>query len=331
MEKINSLLSTYGDSIRSELMLQIVIALGLFLTIFGVVSAVRPNTSAQSRRIQAMAAPISDRQIVRPWDNDPTGTLRLFIPNSGKERSRITAHLRQAGFFKANALRTFFAVRSLLALLLPSIFILVVWYGNALPYDIFEKFSMLNSLETPQIFVVSVGLMVVGFYGPSAWLRVKVSERRRAVTRGIPGALDLMQVAIEAGLGFDAAMNRVARDFGRFCGPIAEEFTILQLEIQAGKPRDRAFAELERRTGVDAMASFANVVQQSAEFGTPISQALETYATEMRQDRELAAQAKANQLPVKMSAVLAAFMMPILLLIMLTPIGIRWVTVLTPQ
>jgi tight adherence protein C len=150
------------------------------------------------------------------------------------------------------------------------------------------------------------------------------------VTRGMPGALYLMQVAIEAGLGFDSAMNRVAKEFGRFCGTIAEELTIQQLEIPAGKPRDRAFAELQRRTGVDAMASFANVVQQSAEFGTAISQALETYAIEMRLDRELKAQTKANQLPVKMSAVLAAFMMPILLLIMLTPIAIRWVTVLTP-
>jgi tight adherence protein C len=182
----------------------------------------------------------------------------------------------------------------------------------------------------PQVFITSVGLIVLGFYSPSIWLRSKVAERRKAVTRGMPGALDLMQVAVEAGLGFDAAMNRVAKEFGRFCGPISEEFTILQLEIQAGKPRDHAFAELERRTGVDAMASFASVVQQSAEFGTPISEALETYAIEMRQDRELKAQAKANQLPVKMSAVLAAFMMPILLLIMLTPIAIRWTTVLTP-
>jgi tight adherence protein C len=188
----------------------------------------------------------------------------------------------------------------------------------------------LSRIETPQIFMIAVFLVVIEFYGPSAWLSSKVAERSQSVTRGMPGALYLMQVAIEAGLGFDAAMNRVAKEFGRFCGTIAEELTIQQLEILAGKPRDRAFAELQRRTGVDAMASFANVVQQSAEFGTAISQAHETYAIEMRLDRELKAQTKANQLPVKMSAVLAAFMIPILLLIMLTPIAIRWVTVLTP-
>lgn len=330
MEKVSALLATFGATVGSQSLLQIVVAVGIFIAVLGIATAFRPDTSVQLRRIQAIAAPTSNRQIVRPWDNDPTGALRLFVPHSGTERGKISARLRQAGFYETTALRTFFLVRSVLALLLPGLFILAVWYGQLLPPALAQVLAPLSQLETPQIFITSVGLVVLGFYSPSVWLRQKVAERRQAITRGMPGALDLMQVAVEAGLGFDSAMNRVAKEFGPFCGPISEEFTILQLEIQAGKPRDRAFAALERRTGVDAMASFANVVQQSAEFGTPISQALATYAIEMRQDRELMAQAKANQLPVKMSAVLAGFMMPILLLIMLTPIAIRWVTVLTP-
>ena len=330
MENINAIMLRLGGLVTSQTMLQIIIGVGLFLTVLGISAALRPNTTAQNRRINAIVTPLSDRQIVRPWDNDPTGALRLFVPLSGTERSKISARLRQAGFHEVDSLRTFFLVRSVLALLLPGLFLGVVWYGQLLPASLSERLLVLSRLDMPQVFITAVTLLVVGFYGPSFWLRGKVAERRLAITRGMPGALDLMQVAIEAGLGFDAAMNRVAKEFGRFNGPISEEFTILQLEIQAGKPRDRAFAELERRTGVDIMASFANVVQQSAEFGTPISKALETYAIEMRLDRELKAQAKANQLPVKMSAVLAGFMMPILLLIMLTPIAIRWTTVLTP-
>lgn len=330
MEKISEYLATTVATIGSHTLLQVMVAVGLFIAVLGIAAAIQPNTSVQRRRIQAISTPTPDNQVVRPWDNDPTGALRLFVPHSGNERSKISARLRQAGFHEANVLRTFFLVRSVLALLFPGMFIFAAWFGQLLPPTLSQILEPLSRLETPQIFMTSVGLIVLGFYSPSAWLRMKVKKRRQAITRGMPGALDLMQVAVEAGLGFDAAMNRVAKEFGRFCGPIAEEFTILQLEIQAGKPRDRAFAELERRTGVDEMTSFASVVQQSAEFGTPISQALETYAIEMRQDRELMAQAKANQLPVKMSAVLAAFMMPILLLIMLTPIAIRWVTVMTP-
>lgn len=330
MERVTAILGSFGFAIDSQTLLQIMVGLGIFIAVVGVATAVRPDTSVQLRRMQAIAAPVADRQIVRPWDNDPTGALRLFVPRSGTERSKISARLRQAGFYDASALRTFFLVRSVLAMVLPGLFISAVWFGHSLPPALAQFLQPLAKLETPQVFVISVGLIVLGFYSPSLWVRQKIVQRRREITHGMPGALDLMQVAVEAGLGFDAAMNRVAKEFGRFCRPIAEEFTILQLEIHAGKPRERAFAELERRTGVDAMASFANVVQQSAEFGTPISQALETYAIEMRQDRELKAQAKANQLPVKMSAVLAGFMMPILLLIMLTPIAIRWVTVLTP-
>lgn len=330
MDHVSAILATFEATIGVQTLLQIVVAVGLFIAVLGIVMGFRPDNSEQLRRIQAIAAPASHRQIVRPWDNDPTGALRLFVPHSGTERSKISARLRQAGFHDTTALRNFFLVRSMLALLLPCLFILAAWFGQSLPPAAAQILEPLTRLVTAQTFLISVGLMVFGFYSPSVWLRLKVAERRKAITRGMPGALDLMQVAVEAGLGFDAAMNRVAKEFGRFCGPISEEFTILQLEIQAGKPRDRAFAELERRTGVDVMASFANVVQQSAEFGTPISQALVTYAIEIRQDRELMAQAKANQLPVKMSVVLAGFMMPILLLIMLTPIAIRWVTVLTP-
>jgi tight adherence protein C len=330
MERVNELLAALGIAAGSQTILQGIVAVGFFVVILGIAAAFRPSTSVQIRRIQAVASPLLGRDIVRPWDNDPTGALRLFVPHSGTERSKISKRLRQAGIHKANALRNFFLVRSVLALALPGCFMLAAWLNQSLPPALSQVLEPLSRIETPKIFMIAVFLIVIGFYGPSAWLNSKVAERRKSVTRGMPGALDLMQVAIEAGLGFDAAMNRVAKEFGRFCGPIAEEFTILQLEIQAGKPRDMAFAQLVQRTGVDAMASFANVVQQSAEFGTPISQALETYAIEMRLDRELKAQTKANQLPVKMSAVLAAFMMPILLLIMLTPIGIRWVTVLTP-
>ena len=307
------------------LMAQFMVGAGLFILVLGIGAAVRVGPTPQQRRILAAA---ETSEIVRPSDNDPTGALRLFVPHSGNERTRIALRLRQGGIHKTNAVRTFFLVRMVLALILPSIFIGFSWFGHFMPSIIRPLIDTLSKLETAQIFLVSVALIVAGFYGPLIWLKKKVDTRRKIIDRGMPGALDLMQIAIEAGLGFDAAMNRVAHELGRFCQPIADEFTIVQLEIQAGKTRDLAFAELERRSGVEAMASFANVIQQATEFGTPVSEALKTYAVEMRTDRELKAQTKANQLPVKMSGVLAGFMMPALLLIMLTPVAIRWLTVM---
>jgi tight adherence protein C len=306
-------------------MVQFMVAAGLFILVLGIGAAVRVGPTPQQRRILAAS---QTSEIIRPSDNDPTGVLRLFVPSSGNERTKIALRLRQGGMHAQNAVRTFFLVRMAFALILPSIFIGLAWFDHLLPRAIAPLIDPLSTLETAQIFLFSVFLIVVGYYGPLFWLNNKVNNRRKIIERGMPGALDLMQIAIEAGLGFDAAMNRVAHELGRFCQPIADEFTIVQLEIQAGKSRDRAFAELERRSGVEAMASFANVIQQATEFGTPVSEALKTYAVEMRTDRELKAQTKANQLPVKMSGVLAGFMMPALLLIMLTPVAIRWMTVM---
>ncbi|WP_375690704.1 type II secretion system F family protein [Pseudooceanicola sp. LIPI14-2-Ac024] len=329
MEQLTATLAAAGITTDPRLLIQVLVAVGLFIAVLGIGAAVRSGPTPQQRRIRAGAPDgMVDSQIIRPWDNDPTGALRLFVPRSGKERGKIALRLRQAGFHGGGAVRTYFIVRTALAFALPAVFVWLAWFGTSLPNAAARIVEPVSRLETTQVFLLAVGLVVAGFYGPSLWLRQKVDARRTAISRGLPGALDLLQVAIEAGLGFDAAMTRVAHEIARFCPPIADEFTILQLEIHAGKPRDRAFAELERRTGVEEMASFANVIQQATEFGTPVSQALETYATEMRNDRELKAQAKANQLPVKMSGVLAGCMMPVLLLIMLTPIAIRWVTVM---
>lgn len=326
MEQTFSFFSSFGDTFNPLVLVQIMVGAGLFIAVLGIGSVIQIGPSPQRRRILAVSTNSSD--IVRPTDNDPTGAFRLFVPHSGNERTKIALRLRQGGIHSTNAVRSFFLIRIALALVLPAVFIASSWFGYLLPSFFGPVVEQLAKLDTSQVFIYAVALVVAGFYGPSLWLQKRVSKRRKEIERGMPGALDLMQITVEAGLGFDAAMNRVAHELTRFCKPISDEFTIVQLEIQAGKPRDQAFAELERRSGVQEMASFSNVIQQATEFGTPISEALETYAVEMRTDRELKAQSKANQLPVKMSGVLAGCMMPVLLLIMLTPVAIRWVTVM---
>lgn len=96
-------------------------------------------------------------------------------------------------------------------------------------------------------------------------------------------------------------------------------------EIQAGRDRDQALFGMARRTGTDQMLSFANVVLQSSKFGTPLSEALTTYAAEMRYAREMNAQEMANKLPVKMSLVMASLMLPAIIALILTPVFIRWI------
>ena len=183
--------------------------------------------------------------------------------------------------------------------------------------------SPLIDLPNLQVMQIGIALAAIGFFAPSFWLRQKVAARKLTIWRGLPNALDLLRISVEAGLGFDAAVLRVARELRDACPPIAEEFTVLLLEIRAGKSREKALEALGARTGVEEVSAFANVILQSAEFGTPLSDALATYSDEMRFAREMMAQEKANKLPVKMSGVLAAFMMPILLVITAGPVVLR--------
>ena len=99
---------------------------------------------------------------------------------------------------------------------------------------------------------------------------------------------------------------------------------MVQLEIAAGGEREKAMMDLADRTGVDEVNSFANVVLQSVRFGTSMSDALQIYANEMRLSRELKAQEQANKLPVKMSAVMSALMLPAMILLIVGPVVIRW-------
>ena len=118
---------------------------------------------------------------------------------------------------------------------------------------------------------------------------------------------------------------RVANEIRPVAPDLCDEILLAQNEIQAGRDRDKALLHMARRTGVDEVTSFVNVVLQSARFGTPMSDALKTYAEEMRTTRELKAQEKANKLPVQMSAVMAALMLPAILMLTLGPVVIRYV------
>ena len=321
MEQFWLYLSEWGLSATQFMALAV--GLGVFAVVFGVMGATNTGPTPQQRRMRAISAPAPDHNIITLDDNDPKGALRLFVPLSGQERGKIAHLLRQAGIHRPRAVRVFFLVRSILSLSLPSLFILAAWTGNRLPFPIRDALAPLSHLTNAQVLQIGIALAAVGFFGPALWLRQRVAERKLKIWRGLPNALDLLRISVEAGLGFDAAVLRVARELKDVCPPIAEEFTVLLLEIRAGKPRERALNDLGKRTGVEEISAFSSVILQSAEFGTPLTEALSTFAEEMRYNREMMAQEKANKLPVKMSGVLAAFMMPILLVVAAGPVVLR--------
>lgn len=314
-------------NLSPETLLLFGVGLGVLVVFMGL-SAAFAGPSARIRRMSAVNPAQTygaDFDLIRGDDNDPRGLLRAFVPSSRRERTKIGMMLRQAGHQGKHAVTTFYTVRTVLGLVLPMVFVGLM----ALPPEtqaILRVEGFYASLNWITVLQIVTGLMVAGFYGPWLWLRSRIRQRRLAIKNSFPNALDLLQVAIEAGLGFDAAMIRVSHELGDVAPEIAQEFMMLQLEIQAGKERQAAFMDMAERTGLEEMNAFANVILQANQFGTSVSSALHTFANDMRLDRELRAQEKANRLPVQMSGVMAICMMPVLLMICLTPMLIRWIT-----
>lgn len=302
------------------------IGVSSLFVVFGLAGLIAGKDAAV-RRMQGgslVQAHGADFDLVQGDDSDPHGLLQAFVPSSREERTKVGKLLRRAGIQGKHAIRSFYAFRTLIGIALPVLFVAVL----ALPAEVqaqlniarwLQNITWLNSLQ------IVTALMVLGFYGPSVWLRLRIRKRRQAIEHSLPNALDLLQVAMEAGLGFDAAMIRVSHELAQAAPEISQEFMILQLELQAGKERQAAFMDMADRIGVEEVSAFANVILQSNQYGTTVSTALKRFSTDMRLDRELRAQEKANRLPVQMSAVMALCMMPVLLLICLAPMLIRWI------
>ena len=264
--------------------------------------------------------------ILSTADVDPKGFMKALMPQNREKRTQIRRQLLNAGIIGNNAVAKFYTVRIVLALGLPAFYLLLLVMRQAtllpLPEAVGEMIDGQSRLVT---YYILTSLLLFGYVMPALWLRSKVDERKLEVSETFPNALDLMVVAVEAGLGFDAAMTRVSNEMEITAPSISQEFRLVQLEVSAGGEREKALLDMARRTDVDEVRSFAGVILQSIQFGTSVSEALTTYATEMRITRELKAQEMANKLPVKMSGVMASLMLPALFLLILGPIAIRWV------
>jgi len=259
-------------------------------------------------------------------DVDPKGLMKALMPHNREKRTKIRRQLMNAGIIGQNAVAKFYTVRIVLAIALPSAYLALMVLRQATLIPLPEGLAdMLDGQSRLMTYYILTALLIIGFFGPALWLRSKVDERQLQISETFPNALDLMVVAVEAGLGFDAAMTRVSNEMEASAPAISQEFRLVQLEVSAGGDREKALMDMAARANVDEVASFASVILQSIQFGTSVSDALSTYASEMRLSRELKAQEMANKLPVKMSGVMASLMLPALFLLILGPIAIRWV------
>lgn len=314
--------------IPAETLLMIGVGTGVLIIFFGIAAAFAPRNAAAVRMAAVNAdrrQNRQDRSLLRGPTSDPRGIMKSFVPTDLVTRTRLQRELAQAGFSGPRAVSIFMMVRIVLGLVLPGVLVLLIVAsktpGIVLPFGLS---GWISGFTNWQIFQWISILVAAGYFLPLKWLQGRVAERHLKIQEGFPNALDLMQISVEAGMGFDAAMTRVGNELAEVSPEIAFEFLSVQRQIQAGRAREAALKDMATRTGVETVRSFVNVVNQSIEFGTSMSEALTAYAVEMRLYREMQAQEMANKLPVKMSAVLASLMLPAIILLTVGPVVIRY-------
>jgi tight adherence protein C len=156
----------------------------------------------------------------------------------------------------------------------------------------------------------------IGLLFPASWLSKRVTARAHAIRKDLPDTLDLLAISVEAGMGFEGALDIVCQHFH---SPLAEEFARTLREMELGLPRSDAFHNLKRRTDVPELSNFILALLQADALGIPIGRVLKTQATEMRNKRRMWARERAAKLPVKMLFPLILFIFPTIMIVVLAP------------
>lgn len=161
---------------------------------------------------------------------------------------------------------------------------------------------------------------LIGFYMPQLLLQSKITSRQDEIRKSMPDALDLLTICVQAGLGFDASMSRVAE---KWEDALADEFERSLREIQLGNVRRIALRNMADRIGIAEMTSFVAAIIQSEQLGVSMAKVLRIQSDQMRVRRRQIAEEKAQQAPVKMLFPMALLIFPSLLIILLGPAGLQ--------
>jgi tight adherence protein C len=194
-------------------------------------------------------------------------------------------------------------------------FIAILFFGIFLGLRAFV-FTIMNSQLT---IVLCAFLPCLGFYLPEIWLRQKTDKRKEKLLNSLPDALDLLVVCVEAGMGLDEAINRVAKESNLQNPELSQELKLVGLELRAGKQRQDALKNLAERTNLDEVKNLVTLLVQADNFGTSIAHTLRVYSDSFRTERFQRAEEMAGKLPVKLMFPLIMFIFPALFIVVIGP------------
>ena len=296
------------------ILLALVVGLGVLMIFYGLSRTPSTNTAAMvQQRLQVyggganekpltleeveLSRPFSER-FLRPAIERLGGLLSRSTPQ--KARQDLDNRLELAGRPGNLTPADFGAIRLVAAAIMAAV-------GLALGF----------LMGTPVYAVVGLAVgAILGYYLPVLWLKQKVDARRAAIQKGLPDAMDLLVIAVDAGLGFDAALARVT---DKYKNALSDMFAKVLREVSLGRPRLEAMDEMGRSSGVDDLHNFIQAIIQSEQFGTGIGKILRIQADEMRRKRRQRAQEKAAQATLKMMLPMVGCIFPTLWIVLLGP------------
>lgn len=183
-------------------------------------------------------------------------------------------------------------------------------------------FALLMGVGWGVALLMLVGGALLGYHAPTIYLYNEATKRDEVMRKAMADAIDLLTISVEAGLGFNAALQQVARNTE---GPLAAEFTRILQEMQIGRGRGEALRAFGERTSIPEIRGFVSAMVQADSFGIPIAQVLRVQSAEMRTKRRQRAEEKAAQVPVKIMVPVVLFILPCLLIVVIGPAAVQMV------
>ena len=249
-------------------------------------------------REQELLKPVRERAFA-PVVDGLSGLGRRFTPDGYVEKTKV--QFTAAGYRSIDTVDRFLAMRLVLMALVP-----VAWY---LVYGVAKMDGMMG--------LAMAGLLtLILILGPDAMLSRRVDERKNAIRRSLPDVLDLLVISVEAGLGFEQALDRTV---AAVPGPLTQEFGRMLGEVRAGASRANAMRSMEKRCDVPELRSFVLAILQADTFGVSIGRVLRAQADEMRIKRRQLAQERAQKAPVKMLIPMVFCVFPALFVVVIGP------------
>ncbi len=260
------------------------------------------------------AAPVVPVQAGRRWSNLLAGLGSRFA--SRQQPGKLQRDFVRAGIRGPRAETLFHGSKVLSA---------------AFGLTLVTAIMLFRKAETATLIMGAVAGAVAGMMLPGEYIRRRIRKRRKHLEKGLPNALDLLTICVEAGLGLDQAIVQVSRELDTAHPEISEEFAMVGFETRAGKRRADALRSLAERTGVLEIKKMTAVLLQADRFGTSVAQSLRVHSDHLRIQARQVAEEKAAKLGVKMVFPIFFFILPSLFVLTVGPVVVKIFRELLPM